>query len=529
MPWSLPLSWEALGWLHELGWYRAMLRAEWFQPIRPIWERYHLDWALVGLTALLGLVLLWRLARLLRPRRAGSGNPRKLALETAEHMLARGELSLAAAAFQQAGEIERASQILEAAGAHAQAGELAESRGDLERAARLYEQAKDEAGRLRVLVKAGRVDEAVSSLGAAGRLPDAAGLLLREGRPLEAARLYEQAGLFTRAAEVYRDAGEGLRAAEALLKLMGSSSAGFTQDEVDMLVEGAAALQRAGRFKDSAEMLVAAGEFAGAAQRFETLGDRERAADCHERDGRLARAAALCEDPRRRLELLERMRREGLAVSEQDWTAALAAAGRHDRAAAALKARGDVLGAAEALGRGGDLAGAGVLLAGAGRPLEAARAFEEAGDPAAAQEQFLRAGDRPEAARMALQAGRALEAGALFFELGDMARAVEALQRVPPGDARLPEALSLLARAFAALGDESMARRTHARAVDGLELGPGRLEPFYEQAVFLMDAGRPADQAQALELFVRILEVDYGFRDARERLQTLERKRAPRP
>jgi hypothetical protein len=60
------IGWDPLGWVHDMECYRDLLRADWFQPIRPFWVRYHLDWVVAGLLLLL-LLLLGR--ALLRRRR----------------------------------------------------------------------------------------------------------------------------------------------------------------------------------------------------------------------------------------------------------------------------------------------------------------------------------------------------------------------------------------------------------------------------------------------------------------------------
>jgi tetratricopeptide (TPR) repeat protein len=531
MPSVIFAAWDPLGWLHELGWYRAWMRAEWFQSFRPTWERYQLDWALVGLALLAALLLLWWLVRRLRPRNGWFGgdvlDARKSGRQTAEHLLAQGELVLAAQAFDQAGEPARAIEAFLAAGAHARAAEVAERCGQHAQAAELYHQARDEASSVRMLVLAGQVDQAVEQLVAAGQSPDAAALLLQAGRKVEAARLLDRVGLHTRAAELFREAGEPMAAADALLALVAASHAGFTQEEQDMMLEGAAALQRAGRQRESAELLLGAGQWGEAARRLEKLGEPARAAAAWEKAGDLLHAASLCPDPGRRLELLERAKRQGQSVPEATWTAALTAAGRPDEAAARLLAAGDLDAAVTAHRATGNLSEAAQLLARAGRHLEAGTAFESAADLDAAQEQYLLAGQKEAAARVAERGGRCLEAGRLWLELGQLPRAVAALQRVTPEDPRLREAQLLLAEAFEGLGDARMARHTYERLLSGQSVGRETLEAHYRYACFLSDTGLPADQELARRFFQDLLAIDYGYRDVRSRLDRLERRGVP--
>lgn len=514
------LGWDPLGWVHEMDWYRDMLRAEWFQGIKPAWIRYRLDLVLVGVLLVILILVVFKIVRRRqrRPRRRSSERRSKaLARKSAEHYLATGEPMMAVDAFLAAGDPDAAMEILVAQQAYARAGALAEELERFEQAAEYFMQAKDSGGAVRALIAAGKIDAAVDIFRAEDRVVDGAELYLKSGETLKAAWLFREVGLYGKAATVFGEAGELLLAAECLQQLMAEAHSGFTQDEAEQLLQGAATLHKAGRSLESAEMLEAAGEFEGAGLRYEEVGEKQRAAACFEKVGKLRRAAAVTDDPERRLLLLEKLRRQGDHVDDREMAAALSAAGSHGRAADAFQAMGDTDAAVQECLDSGNLADAAALLAERGRHAEAATAFVEAGDLRAAREQLILAGDREAAADVAYRAGTFFEAGQDFYDLGEIERAVEALQQVEADHAEYRNASSLLGQAFDRLGDKDMGLRMHRRAVEGLTLNRDNLYLFYHLARFMEGTGDATDLERAKEIYADILAVHYTYEDVKQR------------
>jgi tetratricopeptide (TPR) repeat protein len=339
-------------------------------------------------------------------------------------------------------------------------------------------------------------------------------------RPATAAALYREAGLLSRAAEILHGAGEDLQAAECLLELSKLSSGGFTKEEADHFVRAAKTYKKKGQLANSACMLEAIREYGEAARRYLKAGERKRAARCYEAAGELEKAVELyreLEDQDATIRLLERMRRQGGGVGQEEYAQALKQAGQFERAADSYQAAGDFEAAVAANIEGDQPAGAAALLAEQGRHHESARMYLEAGDPAQAREQFLMAHDRRGAASAALAAGMFYEAGVDFVDLGQWGRAVEALQQLEDNHPRYREASSLLGQAFARLGERQMAWSMHQRAVAGLAMERDNLDLFYQMARFLEESPEVSERTKAQKLYSGIMVVNYTFRDAKAR------------
>ncbi|MBN2498356.1 MAG: hypothetical protein JXR96_27445 [Deltaproteobacteria bacterium] len=518
---SLPIAASLHGWLSEMDWYRDMLDAGWFQSVKPYWIRYHLEWVAAGLLVLILLFLIYKLTGAARAsaRRgsADSRTARRLADETAHAYLAQGEKRLAAQAFVEAGDLDAGLQIYEELEAWAAAADLCERMDDCDKAVDYYKRARDIGGATRVLIEAGRIDEAAAICCADGRAVDGAKLFEQAGRAEEAARLFAEAGLFAKAARLMSESGQPRAAAEHLLQLIASAHAGFTEDEVDQLREGAATLNKMGRVQESAEMLKAAGEFEGAALRFRKSGDIQQAVACFERSGKLRRALEICQNPEKRLQLLREMEKRGQPVSREEMSAALLDAGYTDEATSQLESSGDVEMAVRANLASGRLHDAADLLAKDGQHLRAAETLDEAGDPRAAREEYLLAGEPLLAAQAAARAGMHFEAGRELLELGETLEAVGALQQVDEAHTDYRHAASLLGVAFASLNDRPMALRMHDRACGDLRVGRDNLELFYNRARFLDESDDPAERRLAREIYGQILEVHYTYKDVKRR------------
>jgi tetratricopeptide (TPR) repeat protein len=520
LAWAGMSAWDPLGWVRDMNWYQRLLRADWFSSIRPYWLRYHLDWVVAVLLLFLVLLIIRGILRHLRfSARAQPGDRRSkaLALKTAKHYEETGETMMAVQAYEDGDEPEKALELLVSMQAWAQAGVLAEQIGKLEEAADYYERAKDPVSAVRVMTENGLIDQAVALYCREDRVVDAAELYVKASRPVEAAELFAQVGLYSKAAILFSEGNELVQAAECLLQAMAETRSGFTEDEAEQMLQGAATLYSEGRIRESADMLKAAAEFEGAAKRYEEVGDRSLAAECYEKEGKLRRAAEVTDDPEKRLLLLEKLRRKGQLVTDLELAEAMTAAGRHDRAAETFKSIGDTAAAIKANLDAGNLADAATMLAERGRHVEAAEVYAESGDLVAAREQYQLADDRASAAEMARRSGLFFDAGEDFFALGQTEQAVDALQRVDERNPYFRQASSLLGQAFFELGDLDMSRRMHCRATADLKLDRENINLFYYMARFLEGTGAEDDLAQAKAIYADILEVNYGFEDVKQR------------
>lgn len=517
-------GWEPLEFIHDMGWYRSMLRAHWFRHIRPYWLNYHLDWVAAALLLLLLLLLLRALLRGLLPKRSGS----RLAARAARQYEKNGEQELAASAWLRAERPRRAYRIYLRQGKLHQAAELAEQLGEIDKA-------------IEHLTEAGDLSGAAGVAERSGRLEQAAELHLRRSEPLAAARLFEKLDQQRRAAECYREAqtwrraasaffaaGDESEAIKALLELVSWSGDEVTEEEAVLFERAAKLCEKEQRYDEAGHLYRAAGRFQLAANAFLAAGDKLPAARLLEKSGESARAAALYRE-------LDRQD-DWLRLSEQ----ASRGAGDPLEKARLLEEAGKSIEAAAAYLKAGkrdqamrlylqhDPAEAGRLLAGAGRHLEAARAYLQGADPAAAHEQARLAGDLQLAAQAAEQAGMHLEAALALMELGEMTRAAGHLQQVPEDDPRYRDAASLLAGALWQLGEKELALKTAERSTAGLEPSAANLEIFYRQARILEQAGNEAALRRAVEIYENIVAVRIDFRDARERRAKLK-EQSPAP
>lgn len=343
--------------------------------------------------------------------------------------------------------------------------------------------------------------------------------------------------------------------------------------------KAAEAFLRAGATRSAAESWERAGELKRAAELYERhFADTSTAGNVGGPDRNAAlRAGQLYArggDPDRAVEVLLRgqhvMAAASLLESRQSYAAAAELYARidaHDKAAETWGRAGEPLKAALARGEaalhadrpaeaavhlleGHDYYRAAELYEGLGRVPEAAAAFEAAGAFAEAAEAYLRASDRRRAA-LALekggqfrraaelfealgdraQAARLHEAGGDFFrsgqaaaQAGDRKRAISLLQRVPAGDERYLAATELLARLFIDSGLPLLGAERLQLVLGDAPPSRANLSLHYWLAVCREQLG---DTQTALDLYQKVLALDFGHRDASERAQRLTAGRVP--
>jgi len=200
---------------------------------------------------------------------------------------------------------------------------------------------------------------------------------------------------------------------------------------------------------------------------------------------------------------------------------ALSAAGQHEDAVELFLEMGDKDAAVRECVDAGNPSDGARILSEQGKNLDAAKLFVEAGDLDSARQQFLQAGDKSSAADVAQRMGLFLKAGEEFFSIGKQQDAVSCLQKIDPSDPDYRMASSVLGNVFAAMDDGEMANRMHKRATANLAMKKDNLELFYNLARFLESVGGEESNKEARAIYAGILEVNYGFKEAKERLQSL--------
>lgn len=346
--------------------------------------------------------------------------------------------------------------------------------------------------------------------------------------------------------------GQWAKAAEAFLRAGATRSAAESWERAGELKRAADLYER--HFADTSAAGQAGGPDRNAALRAGQLyargGDPDRAVEVLLRGGHVLAAASLHE-------------------SRQAWAAAAELYARvdaHDKAADCWGRAGEPLKAALARGEaalvaerpaeaavhfleGRDYYRAAELYEGLGRVPEAAAAFEAAGAFVEASEAYLRAGDKRRAAlslekgkefgRAAqlfealgdrAQAGRMHELGGDFFrsgqaaaQAGDRKRAIALLQKVPASDERYLAATELLARLFLESGLPLLGAERLQLVLGEGQPSSANLSLFYWLALCREQLG---DAHAALDLYQKVLALDFSFRDASERAQRLATGRA---
>ncbi len=124
-----------------------------------------------------------------------------------------------------------------------------------------------------------------------------------------------------------------------------------------------------------------------------------------------------------------------------------------------------------------------------------------------------RAGLRPGDPTLVLGLARRLE------RAGETDRALAELQRVQHDPRVRPEALFLIARGFRAKGVLDLAEKGFRAALEAAEPGSERAK----EALYALGslAGERGDHGEARACFVRIYEIDIGYRDVAEKLKEL--------
>lgn len=425
--------------------------------------------------------------------------------------------------YEEAGELNKALDCFEKAEDYSMCGELCIRMGRKDYAAEWF-------------VLAGEKKRAATLYKEAGQFDRAAEVFMEAGSSLDAARAFVKAGQYEKAAKIYTSSGDYLKAGDAYEKAKDYSSAGEMFARQIAEIGGADASY--GGARERAELAQLAQR---AAKCFEQAGDLEPAMRILETGGQYIPAAKVAEkmgQPRRAAELLQKAGRaqeaaEMFAKSGDTKTAA-SLVGDH------LLSAGNTEAAAESFIKSGDPMRAAELFEGIGRFDRAAECYASFDAFAHAADASLRAGSKDKAAQFFEKAKIYDKAAEIYSELGDFERAsrffaetgrffdaakaaaesnseklmVDYLQRVGKDDPNYLMAVGQIARIFVRRGWSSLAVEKLKSVLDGQVVEADNLELWYALAEALESEG---ELSQAGELLHKMLAVQYGFRDVKER------------
>ena len=356
----------------------------------------------------------------------------------------------------------------------------------------------------------------------------AAELHEKAGNLQKAVQHYEQAGIEDKAAVLYARLGDRAKAAhmlEAALKKIGPGGSG---GEVSLdsnhprrlkywkgLADLYSGLGQPGKAADyflklaqkakAAELFAAAGEGFRAAQLYVDEGNYEAAAQLLAADNSpqaapmQARIAEHFGRPAAAAKLYEIAGEPLKAAINYD------KAGDKARAAALYREAGDFLKAAKLFAEGGEFLQAAELFAGEGETASAADLYEKAGQDEKAAELYLKIEHTEKAAQLLLNKGKRAEALAL-------------LQKVPASSSRYGEVCVMLGNLFLEGGEWKLAAERFSRAIGKSAPSTDTMPLYYGLACAREGLGEIEAAKQAYEA---VIGVEYGYRDAKERLAAL--------
>jgi tetratricopeptide (TPR) repeat protein len=449
-----------------------------------------------------------------------------------------GKLDRALASFRKAKAWSKAAEVANQLGRHAEAGELYRLAGGrhLTEAVRSFRRADNgtaaqqcERDLAEWLMQEGSLSEAIGAWVRSGEIKRAlrtANLALDEGllQPSDAsfrpilqvakqvgdhateARLHENLGEWRSVGYAWRTAGRHDRAIDAFLK-------------ADDLVEAARSAQDAGHPRRSAQIRV---------RHLERLYDQLQNQN---------QPSALADPEIERLGLLVQTQTDALVPvlsdlrMEDELIQVLTSSGRVEKAVNILVASGRPAAAVDLARSAQRWSLAAPLLEDLNRWGEASDLWEFAGDLEAAARCAERAGEDVRALEFYRNLGRADKTALFMARLGYLqdalielhradllAEACDVLRRHPGPVPDIPDVILDIAEWARANTSLDEAIFCLQRAVVGVALQPGRLEPAVALARLLFEAGQ---SDKATTIVDRILEFDYAFEPARELRQEL--------
>ncbi len=405
----------------------------------------------------------------------------------------------------------RAADVRQEQARNVEAAGLLTEAGEFERAAVLYGGEDEWESAARCYAQMGRPGQAAEMYEKGGQLH-------------ESASLYEKAEFFMEAARVWSEISEWGRSATCLERVLeesrlrsqpNHSSAQTGQDLAKRIVElhdrnghperGLCALEKAGCWREAAELALKLGDDKTAARAFQRAGDPVRSAEVLKRlgDGKTA-ARQLADHHRDQEELVEAAR-------------CLEGVGDYAEAGDLYRQHGEFLQAADCYRNQGDWSAAAEMFESGGDGVSAAECYEKAGAFEQAAGCYTRLERTDRAAQNLERAGLHLQAGRAFCSISREDEAVASLQGLSSEDPDFMEGTALLAQLFCNREQPELAIRALEAAIGEAEIDRENLVAYYAWARALE---RVAHWRRCVELFEKILSLDIGYLDVSKRLES---------
>ncbi|MBS2033128.1 MAG: cyclic nucleotide-binding domain-containing protein [Deltaproteobacteria bacterium] len=403
-----------------------------------------------------------------------------------------GDTEHAIATYKKAGNVDRAAVLLDSTGRGKEAAALLASVGQFEKAALLYEKTKDYAKAAAALLRANHRERAAAMYERAENFEDAAKIYQSLGNHRKAMQLYGQAGNEAKVSElqaqVQPEPGAEQQAAQGVMAHMDVAASGYVDSA--RLVEGIAALLRAGRQQDAAKV-------------YET---------CQEDIGYNI-IAAVAGDPPTELKAAE------MFFLAKDY----------GKAGQLLENHEEYERAGMVYERGDDFYMAGEMYVRAGNKAKAAEMFEKHGDYQHAAEFYLAVNNFEKAAENFERSVNHFVAGKLYFRMNKMNKSIQLLQKVQKSESQYFEAARIIGEILSANGYLDLAVKKYMEVVQSAELTKDTAPVFYNLGKTLEQRG---ESAQALGLYQKLAGWQFDYEDVAARIKALASapaKAAPAP
>lgn len=389
-----------------------------------------------------------------------------------------GQAKKAVDLYVEAENFKDAASVLENTGKFIKASELAEKGKDYEKAAGLAEKSND-------LVRAATLYAQGSQLNKAADIyfrlitdiiedprknKLAESKLILQKHANSAGALYQRIGNFPKAAWCYAQAGSYARAAECYLRANNLTKAGemfYRSKNYEKAYE--LLVSKSGDPPDNevlADLCFYLGKYTEAGDLYVATGQTEKAAAAYEKAEKLYKAALLYESINNHQHVAE-------------------------------------------------------LYSRLNEPRKAAEHFEKANNYPEAASHFEHSGHFDKAIECYLLANNKFHAAELMVKQNDIQRAITTLQEMNPDREQISAVAFLLGDLFLRMGMDSLAAKKFKEVLGNTVVTKDNLEAYYNLGVAYQNL---LQYSVAIDIFEKILSLQFGYKDVMERLDSLKRK-----
>lgn len=409
----------------------------------------------------------------------------------------------------------RAGEALERAGNLQKAATMYKRGGAPILAAQAYDRKKQHAAAAREYLASDALDKAAESFAKAKDFARAAELFKQTDRLREAGESYDRMGDRRAAAAMF--IGEFERQYE-----MARGDVKSIRQACELAARAAEYLADLGQALEAADLLFKAGFKRRAAELYTEIGEVDRAAAIYIEAGRPGHAAKLYESVGEKKKA--RLHRAEAKLANNDKAGAaddFASAGEYLKAAELYNELRKHEDAARMYELAGDVRMAGDLYRVVGEHALAAQAYEKAGDFSAAMELYREIGDYKAELQAAKAGNDFFRVGQILLEHGRREDALAAFQRMDVHDSHYEEAAVIQGDILRELNRLDVAFQKYKTAIGDSAPNKTNVDILFKMAKVAEDAGV---HAQALQLYESVIGVDYYYKDAAERAQSLRQE-----